>query len=78
MLADGLVNDSAVTVEKRASIRKNYMHYGVQNGNACLCGKAFKQPTAKVAERECNQNCSGNAKQKFGGPWITSLYSRTI
>ena len=78
VLADGLVKDSAMTVEKCASICKNYMHYGVQNGNACLCGKAFKQPTAKVAEGECNQNCSGNAKQKCGGPWKNSLYSRTI
>ena len=52
---------------------KDFMYFGLQNGNECHCGNDSSKflPTY---HSQCNQRCVGDKSQFCGGSWRLNVY----
>ena len=52
-----------------------YVYAGMQHANECFCGASENATRhGKVADDECNYNCSGNTEEMCGGYYRCSLW----
>ena len=52
-----------------------YVYAGMQHANECFCGASENATRhGKVADYECNYNCSGNTEEMCGGFYRCSLW----
>ncbi|MBI3484048.1 MAG: DUF2207 domain-containing protein, partial [Acidobacteria bacterium] len=52
---------------------QNFRYAGTQFSSYCFCGNSFNR-YGKRAESECNMPCSGNSRERCGGPWANSIF----
>ena len=48
---------------------------GLWYSDKCVCGNYDYASYDKLAESECDRNCSGNPNEKCGGHFETSIYA---
>ncbi|KAI8610173.1 glycoside hydrolase superfamily [Chytriomyces sp. MP71] len=57
-----------------ACLSAGYIYGGAEYSSQCYCFNSL--PPVQLAGNQCNMQCSGDANQTCGGPWIMTVASR--
>lgn len=59
-------------------LQSGFPYAGVQYGTECFCGVDAPPDASKIAEHNCNMQCSGQPQQLCGGYYAMNIYETGI